>query len=59
MDLGIGVDGVAFDNRVIQIVVALPKIFNLLRLFADDGLLQVDASVGFIRVGFKGADCPV
>jgi hypothetical protein len=56
MDFGIGVDGVAFDYRVIQIIVALPKILNLFGLFGDDGLLQVDATVGLIGVGLKGAD---
>jgi hypothetical protein len=59
MDLGVGVDGMAFDYRVIQVVVALPKILNLFGLLADDGLLQVDATVGLIGVGFKRSNCPV
>jgi hypothetical protein len=59
MDLGVGVDGVAFDDRVVKVIITLPKILNLFGLFADDGLLQVDATVGLIGVGLKRADCPV
>jgi len=59
MDFGIGIDGMTFDYGFVQIVVALPKILNLFGLLGDDGLLQVNALVGLVGVGLKGAHCPV
>ena len=59
MDLGVGDDSGAANDGVVKVVVALPKILNLFGLLADDGLLQVDASVGLIGVGLEGSNCPV
>jgi len=59
MDLGVWVDSVTLDDGIVKVVVALTEELNLLGLLTDDGLLQVDATVGLIGVGLKGADCPV
>ena len=59
MDLSVGVDSVPLDDSVVQVIVSLTQILNLLGLLADDGLLQVDALVGLVGVGFKRSDCPV
>jgi len=59
MDLSVGGDGRALDDGVVKVIVSLTQILNLLGLFGDDGLLQVDASVGLVGIGFERADCPV
>jgi len=59
MDLSVGGDGRALDDGVVKVIVSLTQILNLFGLLADDGLLQVDTSVGFVAIGFERADCPV
>jgi hypothetical protein len=56
MNLGVGVNSDTADDGIVKVIVALPKILNLLGLFADDGLLQVDATVSLIGVGLEGSD---